>query len=56
MSFEEMWGEREGNAIMSVHLNVLLVAELERRRRAWGLKTKGEVLEVMFGWMVKDSD
>ena len=55
MSFEEMREERESRAIMSVHVDILLLAEIERRRKLWGLKTKGEVLEAMLGWMAKDS-
>ena len=53
MNFEEMREERESRAIMSVNVNIMLLAEIERRRKLWGLNTKGEVLEAMLGWMTE---
>ena len=42
----------ESTAHMSVRINVELMAEIERRRKLWGLRSRGEVLEAMLGWMV----
>ena len=46
----------ESTAHMSVRINVELMAEIERRRKLWGLRSRGEVLEAMLGWMVEAAD
>ena len=44
----------ESTAHVSVRLNVHLIAELERRRKQWGLKSRGAVLETLLEWMVEE--
>ena len=46
----------ESTTHMSVRINVELMAEIERRRKLWGLRSRGAVLEAMFGWMVEGAD
>ena len=46
----------ESTTHMSVRINVLLLAEIERRRKLWGLQTRGAVLERMLGWMVEEAE
>ena len=48
--------EYDSSAHMSVRINVLLMAEIERRRKLWGLRSRGAVLEAMLGWMVEEGD
>ena len=42
----------------SVHLSDEMAAMIDRKRKEWGLKTCGEVIERLLGWMVglTDSD
>ena len=35
-------------------MDVHLIAELDRRRKQWGLKSRGAVLEQLLGWMVEE--
>ena len=43
----------ESKTHMSVRIRVELLAEIERRRRLWDLRSRGEVLEAMLGWMTE---
>ena len=42
--------EHEGN---TVQLSPELVQVLDQRRRDWGAKSRGEVVEMLLGWMKK---
>ena len=46
----------ESTTHMSVRIKVELMAENERRRKLWGLRSRGAVLEAMLGWMVEGAD
>jgi hypothetical protein len=39
----------------TVELSPELVRVLEKRRRDWGAKSRGEVVEMLLGWMKKRS-
>lgn len=39
----------------TVELSPELVKVLEKRRRDWGAKSRGEVVEMLLGWMKKRS-
>ena len=43
----------ESKTHMSIRIRVELLAEIERRRRLWDLRSRGEVLEAMLGWMTE---
>ena len=38
----------------SVAITPQLKSELDRRRKEWGLSSRGEVLERLLGWMVQE--
>ena len=38
----------------SVAITPQLKSELDRRRKKWGLSSRGEVLEHLLGWMVQE--
>ena len=38
----------------SVAITPELKAELDRRRKEWGLSSRGEVLERLLGWMIQE--
>lgn len=42
--------EHDGNI---VELSPELVKVLDKRRRDWGAKSRGEVVEMLLGWMKK---
>ena len=44
--------EHDGNI---VELSPELVKVLDQRRRDWGAKSRGEVVEMLLGWMKKTS-
>ena len=46
----------ESKTHMSVRIRVELLAEIERRRKLWGLRSRGAVLEAMLGWLVEEAD
>ena len=46
----------ESTTHMSVRIRVELLAEIERRRKLWDLRSRGEVLEAMLGWLVEGAD
>ncbi len=39
----------------TVHLSPELVKVLDQRRREWGATSRGEVVEMLLGWMKKKS-
>jgi len=39
----------------TVELSPELVAMLDKRQRDWGTNSRGEVVEMLLGWMKKDS-
>ena len=39
----------------TVELSPELVAMLEKRQRDWGTNSRGEVVEMLLGWLKKDS-
>ena len=53
MNKDHLDSDWESTAHVSVRLNVHLIAELERRRKLWGLKSRGAVLQALLGWMVE---
>ena len=46
----------ESKTHMSVRIRVELLAEIERRRKLWDLRSRGEVIEAMLGWLVEGAD
>ena len=38
----------------TISMSPELIEELERRRHEWGLRSKGEVLEHLLGWMLEE--
>ena len=51
--------ERIGNkTAFTVHMSDEMAAMIDRKRKEWGLKSRGEVIERLLGWMVglTDSD
>ena len=50
---------RIGNkTAFTVHMSDEMAAMIDRKRKEWGLKSRGEVIERLLGWMVglNDSD
>ena len=39
----------------TVELSPELVKVLDKRRRDWGARSRGEVVEMLLGWMTKKS-
>ena len=37
----------------TVHLSDELTAMIDRKRKEWGLRSRGEVIERLLGWMVE---
>ena len=54
MNNEDWRNAWESAAHISIRMNVHLIAELDRRRKQWGLKSRGAVLEHLLGWMVEE--
>ena len=47
---------RIGNTkAFTVHLSDEMAALIDRKRKEWGLKSRGEVIEHLLGWMVEPS-
>ena len=45
---------RTGNKrAFTIHLSDEMAAVIDRKRKEWGLKSRGEVLERLLGWMVE---
>ena len=40
----------------TISMSPELIEELERRRHEWGLRSKGEVLERLLGWMLEEPE
>ena len=36
-----------------MHLSGEMAAVIDRKRKEWGLKSRGEVIERLLGWMVE---
>ena len=54
MNKEDWRNDWESTAHVSIRMDVHLNAELDRRRKQWGLKSRGAVLEQLLGWMVEE--
>ena len=54
MNNEDWRNAWESASHISIRMNVHLIAELDRRRKQWGLKSRGAVLEHLLGWMVEE--
>jgi len=44
----------QAKRMMSDRLSLELVQELEKQRREWNLSTRGEVLDHLLDWMIKE--
>ena len=44
---------KQENLKKTISMSPELIEELERRRHEWGLRSKGEVLEHLLGWMLE---
>ena len=40
----------------TVHLSDEMAAMIDLKRREWGLKSRGEVIERLLGWMVEPNE
>ena len=40
----------------TVHLSDEIAEMIDHKRKEWGLKSRGEVLERLLGWMVEPSE
>ncbi len=40
---------------VTIHLSDEMSAMIDRKRKEWGLRSRGEVLEHLLGWMVEPS-
>ena len=47
---------KQENLKKTISMSPELIEELERRRREWGLRSKGEVLERLLGWMLEEPE
>ena len=54
MNKEDWRNDWESTAHVSIRMDVHLIAELDRRRKQWSLKSRGAVLEQLLGWMVEE--
>ena len=44
------------NKTFTIHLSDEIAAMIERKRKEWGLKSRGEVIERLLSWMVEPTD
>ena len=40
----------------TVHLSDEMEAMIDRKRKEWGLRSRGEVIQHLLGWMIESSD
>ena len=40
----------------TVHLSDEMAAMIDRKRKEWGLRSRGEVIEHLLGWMVEPKE
>ena len=41
---------------VTVHLSDEMAALIDRKRKKWGLRSRGEVIEHLLGWMVESKE
>ena len=48
---------RTGNKkVLTIHLSDEMAAMIDLKRKEWGLRSRGEVIERLLGWMVEPSE
>ena len=48
---------RIGNKkVLTIHLSDEMAAMIDLKRKEWGLRSRGEVIESLLGWMVEPSE
>ena len=48
---------RIGNKkVLTIHLSDEMAAMIDLKRKEWGLRSRGEVIQHLLGWMIESSD
>ena len=48
---------RIGNKkVLTIHLSDEMAAMIDLKRKEWGLRSRGEVIESLLGWMVEPNE
>ena len=48
---------RTGNKkVLTIHLSDEMAAMIDLKRKEWGLRSRGEVIERLLGWMIETKD
>ena len=45
-----------GKKAVTIHLSNEMAELIDKKRKEWGLRSRGEVLEHLLGWMAEPSD
>ena len=45
-----------GKKAVTIHLSNEMAELIDKKRKEWGLRSRGEVLEHLLGWMVESSE
>ena len=51
-----MMRKHRGKKTVTIHLSDETAAMIDRKLKQWSLKSRGEVIEQVLGWMVQPSD
>ena len=41
---------------LTIHLTDEMAAMIDLKRKEWGLRSRGEVIQYLLGWMIESSD
>ena len=55
MSSQALMARIGNKKAFTIHLSDEMAALIDRKRKEWGLKSRGEVIEHHLGWMVEPS-
>ena len=56
MSSQALMARIGNKKAFTIHLSDEMAAMIDLKRKVWGLKSRGEVIERLLGWMVEPSE
>ena len=56
LSSQDLMARIGNKKAFTIHLSHEMAAMLDLKRKEWGLRSRGEVIERLLGWMVEPTD
>jgi len=56
LSSQELMARIGNKKVLTIHLSDEMAAMIDLKRKEWGLRSRGEVIESLLGWMIEPDE